>query len=184
MYNELNTIVQSYLKGYNKRAIKNRIVNKTEAEICAAYTGLWAHDETEAIKVSENLKSTDMKLYREFEAANSFGVGIGSTCYLLELTEELASIGTALYNEEAENFGIGPEARYLRKEWRRTRHKIHKFIKGAIKHKINWIKEKSKPRQEYMLKATGEVRNGLYWTIRELILHPSYIKYGFEKEDK
>ena len=181
MYNELNTIMQSYLKGYNKRAIKNRVVNRTEAEICAAYTGLWANEESEANRVSENLKSIDMKLYREFEAANSFGVEIGSTCYLLELTEKLVSIGATLNREEAENLGIGPEARRLRKEWHRTRRKIHKFIKGAIKHKIKWIKEKSNPRQEYMLKASGEVHNGLYWTLRELILHPSYIKYGFEK---
>lgn len=181
MYNELNTIVQSYLKGYNKRAIKNRILSKTDVEICASYAQMWAYDETETLLASENLKSIDMRLYREFEAANSFGVEIGSTCYLLELTEELISIGAALNREEAENLGIGPEARRLRKEWHRTRRKIHKFIKGAIKHKINWIKEKSKPRQEYMLKATGEVHNGLYWTLQELILHPSHIKYGFEK---
>lgn len=183
MYNELNVIVQNYLNGYHKRAIKNRVIDENSAKILAAYTRMWANDETEQMRVSDNLKFSDIKLYREFEAANSYGVELGSTSYLLELTEELVSIDAALNREEAENLGIGPDARRLRKEWRRTRRKIHKFIKGAIKHKINWIKEKSKPRQEYIINATGEVHNGLYWTLRELILRPSYIKCGFKKEN-
>lgn len=182
MYNELNEIVQTYRKGYHKRAIKNRVIDEYSVGVLSAYTKMWATEEIEQARVSDNLKFSDMKLYREFEAANSYGVEIGSTPYLLELTEKLVSIDNALNREEAENLGIGPEAHRLRKEWCRTRREIHKFIKGAIKYKINWIKEKSKPRQEYVINATGEIHDGLYWTLRELILHPSYIKYGFRKE--
>lgn len=183
MYNELNKIVQNYLNGYHKRAIKNRVVDIDSAQTLAAYTQMWAKDESENTRVLDNLAFCDEKLYREFQAANSYGVEISSTSYLLELTEELLSIDTALSHEEVVNFGIGPEARHLRKEWRRIHRKIHKFIKASIKHKINRIKEWSKPHQIYELKATGEVHNGLYWTLRELILHPSYIKYDFTKED-
>ena len=168
MYNEINLIVENYLKGYNKRSLKNRIVNKHDADIVAAYTRMWAKDESRYNSALNDLASTDKKLHDYLELAYSY-YEINITEDLCRHTKLLVSIHERLCHEEAENLGIGKNARILRKRWRLVRRSIRKDIKLAIKNKIRYAKEWSKPRQTYVLSATGEVHNGLWFTIKACI---------------
>lgn len=168
MYNEINLIVQNYVKNYNKRSLKNRIVDKHDADIVAAYTKTWSENESLYNTALNDLASVDKKLHDYLELAHS--------CHNVTITEDLCrhtkilvNIHEALCHEEAENLGIGKNARILRKRWRLVRSSIRKDIKLAIKNKIRYAKEWSKPRHTYILPATGEVHNGLWFTIKACI---------------
>lgn len=168
MYNEINLIVENYVKNYNKRSLKNRIVDKHDADIVAAYTRMWSKDESHYNAALNDLASADKKLHDYLELAHSCH-NVTITEDLCRHTELLVNIHEALCHEEAENLGIGKNARILRKRWRLVRNSIRKDIKLAIKNKINYSKEWRKPRQTYMLSATGEIHNGLWFTIKACI---------------
>lgn len=180
MYNEINLIVENYVKNYDKRSLKNRIVNKRDADIVAAYTKMWSEDESRYNAALNDLASTDNKLYDYLELAHSYHNVIVDERFCNH-TKLLVNIHEALCHEEAENLGIGKNAQILRKRWRLVRNSIRKDIKLAIKNRILYTKEWSKLRQTYILPATGEVHNGLYWTIRAMLSTKGVIKEGFKK---
>lgn len=180
MYNEINLIVENYVKNYNKRSLKNRIVDKHDADIVAAYTKMWAENESRYNAALYDLASTDKELHDYLELAHSCH-NVTITDDLCRHTKLLVNIHEELCHEEAENLGVGKNARILRKRWRLVRSSIRKDIKLAIKNKILYAKEWSKPRQAYILLATGEVHNGLCWTIRAMLSTKGATKEGFEK---
>ena len=180
MYNEINLIVQNYVKNYNKRSLKNRIVDKHDADIVAAYTSMWSENESRYSAALNNLASVDKKLHDYLELAYYYHNVVVDERFC-DHTKLLVNIHEELCHEEAENLGLGKNARILRKRWRLICSSIRKDIKLAIKNKIRYAKEWSKLRQTYMLSATGEVHNGLYWTIRAMLSTKGVIKEGFEK---
>ena len=98
-----------------------------------------------------------------------------------KLVDELLSIDETLTREECENLGFGPDARALRKRWRKLIRKGHKILNQQTKNHVNRIKEWSKPRRTYVSIVSGEVHNGLYWAIRGL---GSDVLLGIRKEAK
>lgn len=168
MYNEINLIVQNYVKNYNKRSLKNRIVDKHDADVAAAYTKMWSENESRCDAVLDDLASVDKKLCNYLELAH-YHHDVTITEDLCRHTKLLVNIHEALCHEEAENLGIGKNARILRKRWRLVRNSIRKDIKLAIKNKIRYAKEWSKLRRVYTLPATGEVHNGLWFTIKAYV---------------
>lgn len=183
MYNELNKIVQNYLKGYHKRAIKNRVVDIDSAQTLSAYTRMWAKDEAKLHRSLDIAGIIDINLYEHVKCVTQHGVEITIHDNFIELLNELWIIDEELSRQEAVNLGFGKDAKVLRKKWRNKLREAHKYLDRCVRNRMLWIKEHRKPHQTYVLNCTGEVHNGLYWTLRELILHPSYIKYGFTKED-
>lgn len=183
MYNEISLIIENYCNNYKKRAIKNRIVDIDQAKVISAYVAMWASRERNENKALSNLMICDFELYNELKDATSYGIEMKVYDDLVQLTEEFLSIHTEIVHETAENLGFGPRAKELRKERKSVRRKICKYIRRSIKNKIAYIKEWSKPRKKFILNASGEVHNGLYWTIRALIERPAFIKDGFAKVD-
>lgn len=168
MYNEINLIVQNYVKNYNRRSLKNRVVDRDDAGFISTYTSVWAKDESRYNTALYDLGSVDKKLHDYLELAHSCH-NVIITEDICRHTELLVNIHEELCHEEAENLGIGKNARILRKRWRLVRNSIRKDIKLAIKNKIRYAKEWSKLRRVYTLPATGEVHNGLWFTIKAYI---------------
>lgn len=168
MYNEINLIVQNYVKNYNRRSLKNRVVDRDDAGMISTYTSVWANDESRYNTALDDLASVDKKLHDYLKFAHSYHNIIVYERFCNH-TKLLVNIHEALCHEEAENLGIGKNARILRKRWRLVRSSIRKDIKLAIKNKIRYAKEWSKLRQTYILPATGEVHNGLWFTIKACI---------------
>lgn len=168
MYNEINLIVQNYVKNYNRRSLKNRVVDRDDAGFISTYTSVWAENESRYNTALYDLASTDKELHDYLELAHSYHNVIVDERFC-DHTKLLVNIHEALCHEEAENLGIGKNARVLRKRWRLVRSSIRKDIKLAIKNKIRYAKEWSKPRQTYIFTETGEVHNGLWFTIKAYI---------------
>lgn len=182
MYNEINTLIKNDLNNYNKRPLTKSTVSYDDLHIIAAYTRLWANDERNRDEALHIAKYIDKKLYDHIECVTSWHVEVTIHDDFIELLNELYAINEALNYEEANNLGFGKEARILRKKWRAKLREAHKYLDKCVHNRILWIKEQRRPHTTYVLGATGECHNGLYWTIRELILNPKYIKYGFTKE--
>lgn len=184
LYNELNEIIRNDLINYNKRPSLKNIVSKSRLECISRYTTVWGCDESlknEALHISQRL---DKKLYNHISMVTSYGVGVTIHEPFIAILDRLVAIDEALTYEECDNLSLGKRARQLRREWRATLREAHKHLDICHKNHLNWVKEHRKPRRTYELGATGECHNGLYWTLRELVLHPSYIKYGFRRIGK
>lgn len=181
IYNEINNLINNDLKNYNKRKSTQLIITKERLDTIKCYTQLWAKDETNKNSALQIAKRLNEKLYNHIDILTEHS-NITIHDDFMELLKILFAIDEELSYEEEENLGFGRAARKLRKHWRVELRKAHKYLDKCYKNHINWLKEHGKPRRTYILKATGEVHNGLYWTLRELILNPKYIKYGFTKE--
>lgn len=178
MYDTINETLKAYL-------ITNEGFLDPETEraiaITQTYTEQWATKEQAYLDCMADLKRLPCDLWSHLEAIHSYNIELGPCDEFLKLTDRLIAIDEALDYEERVNFGIGPEARKLRKEWRRLVRKGHKMLSRQVKNHINWIKEWSRPRQTYVSRATGEVHNGLYWAIKNT--DRKYLIYGFNKEN-
>lgn len=182
MYHTIYKTLDNSLKNYNRRPSLNKIVTRYELDVANAYAKNWSENEARYETCYKQLTRLNTKLAKHLENVHQWGIEINICGSFANMVYELTRIDEKLTREEAENLGIGPDAKRLRKEWRGIICKCHKYLNKSVKNKILYIKEWSKPRQTYVLNATGEVHNGLRWTFRELITHPTYIKYGFEKE--
>lgn len=182
IYNEINNLINNDLKNYNKRKSTQLIITKECLDTIKCYTQLWAENETNRNLALQMAGRLDKKLYDHIHIIVTYDDSINIHEDFITQLKSLEQINEELLNEEEENLGFGKTARKLRKRWRTELRKIHKYLDKCYKNHINWLKEHRKPRRTYILKATGEVHNGLYWTLRELILNPKYIKYGFTKE--
>lgn len=181
IYNEINNLINNDLKNYNKRKSTQQIITKERLDAVKCYTSLWAKDEANKNLALQIAKRLNEKLYNHIDILTDYSKITIHEDFINRL-KLLEAIDEELIHEEEENLGFGKTARELRKRWRTELRKIHKRLNRYHKNRVNWLKEHGKPRRTYILKATGEVHNGLYWTLRELILNPKYIKYGFTKE--
>ena len=178
LYQQINQTIEDYLIT-NKGHLDPEV--ETDVEIAHNYTNMWAREEAETEWCLECAKRLDQKLYQHIATASRYGIGFTAYETFTQIILRLDSIDDSLTYEERCNFGLGPNARRLRKEWRRTLRKAHKFINRSVKHKIAYIKEWSKPRKQYISNGTGEVHNGLWYTLKALVKCPGAIKYGFRR---
>lgn len=184
IYNEIHKLIDNDLKNYDKRSITQKAMTRNELICIHAYTKQYAEDEAcDNLAQSMSLR-LDKKLYRHIYNVTDWQVGVHIPEPFIDLLRELECLDEALKYEEAENLGFSWSAHNLRKHWRKKLRKAHKLLNIYHKNHLNWVKEHNKPHPTYELKATGELHIGLYWTLRELISHPSYIKYGFRRIDE
>lgn len=181
-YNRIHKLITNDLENYDKRAITQRTITKERLHSISCYTNMWAKNETNKILALQIAGRLDKKLYDHIHIITTYDNSINIHEDFIAQLMSLERINEELIHEEEENLGFGKTARKLRKRWRTELRKIHKRLNRCHKNRVNWLKEHAKPRRTYILKASGEVHNGLYWTLRELILNPKYIKYGFTKE--
>ena len=100
--------------------------------------------------------------------------------YIDDIVTELYGIDEGLTYEETNHLGLSKTASRLRKRWNKQVRSIKRFFKKAIKNRVNYLKEWSKPRKVYILKATGEIHNGLWYTIKALIKSTGLITHSFK----
>jgi hypothetical protein len=184
MFNEINQLILNDIKNYNKRQLTKSTIDLGELGIIQAYTEMYAKNERNLDIALNITRRLDKRLHDRIEHIGGYGIYISISDDFLSSLYELQSIDEALTHEEYNNLGFGNDAKILRKKWRRKLREINKTLDKWVRNRILWIKEWSKPRKTYILNGTGEVHNGLYWTIRAYIDCPQMIKYGFVKEDK
>ena len=93
-------------------------------------------------------------------------IGIFNDDPIIPLVNLLCAISEELSHEEADNGGFSREARLLRVHWRKTCKSIERHMKKTIKGCEDYNREWSIPRTTYIFAETGEVHNGLWWTIK------------------
>ena len=162
-----------------------KIINETLKAYLTTNEGFLDSETEKTIKVIQNymeIQANAEICYKKYlNALRSLPCNLGHHLELMyneieqepcldftKLVDELLTIDETLTREEYENHGFGPDARALRKRWRKLIRKGHKILNQQTKNHINHLKEWSKPRRVYVSSITGEVHNGLYWTIREL----------------
>lgn len=184
MYNEINTLINNDLNNYNKRPLTKSTISYDDLHTIAAYTRLWANNETRRDRALYLAKHLDRKLYNHIECVTQFHVEVTIYDDFINILDELCAIDEALNYEEADNLGFGKDARLLRKEWRAKLREAHKHLDRCVRNRILYIKEHHRPHTTYVSNLTGECHNGLYWTIRACITMPKMLRYGFTKEGK
>lgn len=184
MYNEIHKLIDNDLKNYNKRSTTQSVVTKVRLKCIHACTKTWAEDEACDNLAQSIALHLDKKLYHHICNITDWHVEVHIPEPFIELLRELEDLDEMLRYEEAESLGVSRLAHDLRKQWRKKLRKAHKLLNLYHKNKVNWVKEHNKPRPTYELNATGECHVGLYWTLREMVLHPSYIKDGFRRISK
>lgn len=178
LYQQINQTIEDYLIT-NEGHLDPEV--ETNVKIAHNYTNMWAEDEARTEWCLENAKRLEPKLYNHLSTASQYGVDFRASEGFARIIMELDYIDDSLTYEERVNFGIGPNARKLRKDWRKTLRKAHRYINRSVKNGIAYTKEWSKPRKTYQLKCTGEMHNGLWYMFKALIKSPAFIKYGFEE---
>lgn len=108
------------------------------------------------------------ELCHEYENLDRQFFGDEDICYLFD---RYVVIDDLLTQEELDNYGTSPEAQSYRKEWRKLTRKMTKLIRKYIKGTKRYVKEWSKPRTEYIFTETGEVHNGLWYTIKFVVFY-------------
>lgn len=122
-------------------------------------------------RVDEAFKLAD--LCKEYD---ELGRDIIPGCEFDTIYRDYLPVAEALYQEECDNMGLSKEARELRKEWRRLVRKMTKLMRAYIKNAKDYDREWSKPRTEYIFVETGELHNGLYYTIKAWLDMRKYTK--------
>lgn len=184
MFNKINILIDNDIKNYNKRALTKSAVDYDELCTIKSYLAMWSDDESkynEALSIAGRL---DQKLHDRIQAITGYPIYIPVYDSLLQGLYELQHIDEELTHEEQDNLGFGSRARKLRKTWRRKLKELNKMLNKFVKNRINYIKEWSKSRTTYVMNYTGEVHNGLYWTIRHGLTTPKVLIHGFKKEGK
>lgn len=184
MFKEINTLISNDLNNYNKRPLTKSTISYDDLQTIAAYTRLWANNETirdRALYLAEHL---DQRLYNHLECVTELPIEVTIHNDFIDILNELYAIDEALNYEEANNLGFGKEAKLFRKEWRVKLRKAHKYLDRCVRNRILGIKEHRKPRTIYISNFTGECHNGLWWTIRACITMPEMLKHGFTKVTK
>lgn len=184
MFNKINRLILNDVKNYNKRRLTKSMIDLGELRIIQAYTEMYAKHERNLDIALNITRSLDKRLHDRIEHIGGYGIYISISDDFLSSLYELQSIDEALTHEECNNLGFGDDAKILRKKWRRKLREINKTLDKWIRNRILWIKEWNKPRKTYILNSTGEVHNGLYWTIRHGLTMPRVLMHGFKKEGK
>ena len=179
MYQTINQTLKDYLT-VNKDFIEP--VKAEKIETALAYTELWSKSENviEALRLDfSNLHLPELSRY--LDVIKMLDIRLCKPLELYFIINDLNYIDEVLTYEEDNCLGFSKIAHYHRKRWRKLIRMAKKHFKSIIKHHLTYEKEWSKPRRVYTLNATGECHNGLYWTLREMLLNPGYIKHGFVK---
>lgn len=184
MFNKINQLILNDIKNYNKRQLTKSTIDLGELGIIQAYTEMYAKNERNLDIALNITRSLDKRLHDRIKCIGGYGIYIGISDDFLSSLYELQSIDEALTHEEYDNLGFGNDAKILRKKWRHKLREINKTLDKWIRNRILWIKEWNKPRKTYILNGTGEVHNGLYWTIRHGLTMPKVLMHGFKKEGK
>jgi len=179
LYQNIYDVVKSY-KLTNEEYLAKEILDDLEG--VETYTEYWAKNEQRQNQCIRHLKylCPDLSKYLSNACSSISHFYIDDS--LINAIGELWEVDEVLTHNEEVDFSLTKNARKWRKKWRKTIKYIRKHIHKSIKGHIVYLKEWSKPKQIYTLNVSGEVHNGLHQTIKELIRHPSYIKYGFTKE--
>lgn len=179
MYQTINETLKDYLT-VNKDFITPIAAKKIE--IALVYTKLWSESENTIERLRLDFSDLHLpELARYLDAIETLEIKLYDDSKLCSIIDDLGYIDEALAYEEENCLGLSKTAHYHRKRWRKLIRIAKKHFNSIIKNHLTYEKEWSKPRQVYMLRATGECHNGLYWTLREMLLNPGYIKYGFVK---
>lgn len=179
MYQIINQTLKDYLT-VNKDFIEP--INAEKIEIAIDYTELWSKNENAIEELRLDFSNLHLpELARYLDVIEMLNIKLYRGSELQSIINDLGYIDEALAYEEENCLGLSKTAHYHRKRWRKLIRMAKKHFKSIIKHHLTYEKEWSKPRQVYILNITGECHNGLYWTFREMLLHPSYIKCGFHK---
>ena len=184
MFNEINILINNDIKNYNKRSLTKSTIDYDELCTIKSYIAMWSNDESKCKEALSMASKLDQKLHDRIQAITGYGIYIPVYEYLLQGLYELQCIDEELTHEEQDNLGFGPRARKLRKMWRGKLKELNKMLDKCVKYRINYIKEWSKPRTTYVMNDTGELHNGLYWTIIHSLTMPKVLMHGFKKEDK
>lgn len=184
MFKEINTLIKNDLNNYNKRSLTKSTIDYDELCTIKSYIAMWSDDETSCRQALSMASRLDQKLYNRIQNITGCPIYITICPHVLERLYELHCIDEELTHEEQDNLGFGPRARKLRKMWRVKLKELNKMLDKTVKNRINYIKEWSKSRTVYMMNGTGEVHNGLYWTIRHGLTMPKVLIRGFKKEGK
>ena len=184
MFNEINNLIHNDIKNHNKRNLTKSTIDYDELCTIKSYIAMWSNDESKCKEALSMASRLDQKLHDRIQAITGFGIYIPVYDNLLQGLYELHCIDEELTREELDNLGFGPRARKLRKMWRKKLRELNKMLDKCVKNRINYIKEWSKSRTTYVMNYTGEVHNGLYWTIRDSLTMPKVLIHGFKKEGK
>jgi hypothetical protein len=184
MFNEINILINNDVKNYNKRSLTKSAIDYDELCTIKSYIAMWSNDESKCKEALSMAIRLDQKLHDRIQAITGYGIWIPIYEDLLHGLYELLCIDEELTHEEQDNLGFGPRARKLRKMWRGKLKELNKMLDKTVKNRINFIKEWSKSRTTYVMNDTGEVHNGLYWTIRDSLTMPKVLMHGFKKESK
>ena len=114
------------------------------------------------------------RLCHEYENLDRQFFGDEDICRLFD---QYVVIDDRLAQEELDNYGTSPEARAYRKEWRKLTREMTKIMRRYIKGTKRYIKEWSKSRTEYIFTETGELHNGLWYTIMAIKDHVICTKF-------
>ena len=182
MYKEINQLILNDVKNYNKRQLTKSTISLAKLDTIQAYTQMYAKNERNLDIALNITRSLDKRLHDRIEHIGGYGIYISISDDFLNSLYELQSIDEALTYEEYNNLGFSNDAKVLRKKWRRKLREIDKTLDKWVQNRILWIKEWNKPRKTYILNGTGEVHNGLYWTIRHGLTMPRVLMHGFKKE--
>lgn len=117
------------------------------------------------------------RLVDYLDCCQSLDCDIGPTSLAVTYILYLHDVSLALDDEEAENMGLSKMARKLRKEWRSDCRKIKRALKATCRNKLQYYKEWSRPRKKYTLNGTGEVHNGLWYTIKSWLWYAIRLKH-------
>lgn len=178
LYKTINDTITAYYIT-NEDVLEESV--KSQIRTAQAYTELWSNYESDSDYVHGTLSRLDKTLCKKSKIMTDYPLQLGPTPDLMSLVQKLERIDDTLLYYETTDLGFGPDGKALRKKWRKTKRRISKSIDKRIKGHIQFIKEWSKPRQEYLILGTGEIHNGIGQAICELIRYPGLIKYGIEK---
>lgn len=99
---------------------------------------------------------------------------------IVKMAQELLQIDENLAWYECNDLGLSKEAHTLRKLYRKQVRKMIKWCKARIRGHLDFQKEWSRPRKVYESQTTGELHNGLWWTIKTIARHPLIYKFKWK----
>lgn len=181
MYNKISELITNDLVNYHNRPLTKKTISRYDLSILQHHVERQARYEYNADLARELSRQVNLDLFEHVRMVTNFIDCIQIQDDFIDILRDLVRIDEELSHQEAENLGFGHEARELRKMWRKKLNEAHKWLDRSVKYKIEWIKEHKKPRAAYVINATCELHNGLYWTIKALIEYPQFIKEGFKR---
>lgn len=119
---------------------------------------------------------------RWFEVLDNMDIPVYPEERLALDIEILAQIDENLTWLEENDGGFGREAKMYRRTYKQYERIVIKECKKQIKGHLEFLKEWSKPRTQYVNDNTGKVHNGLWYVIKTTLSYPK--AYGFKWSKK